>query len=264
MSDDAPKDVVEHDVDIGGLTNGTSSIAQAQRTWATQSPDDILRDIQGLAVQMNAYAQQPQPNVLVIPQSSAERIRDLGYGHLIIDDPYAPAMGAEPDLIRFWGQPVLARRLGETDAELRERVTSNWPTPSREGARDAAKCRAHDWAWVPSVHGTPTVRLAGQVLRRQGLGRLAARYGTYGKARPNRRDARRWIREFAPVASVAEDALLEGRRADALRVLVSMVSIDDAVELVEPRPRWPRVRHNALLDTGRVSYNTPPMMNIPR
>lgn len=141
---------------------------------------------------------------------------------LIIDDPWQPA-AAEPDLMREW-----------------------WATDpfSIDGVRTSGKSRGNEWAHLPSVHRAPRVIIAGHELKRGALGQLATRYGGFGKKRPNRNDARRWMREFAPIAAIANDALLEDRRADAIRILTSMVTITDAIALVEPRVEMRTIIHD--------------------
>lgn len=56
--------------------------------------------------------------------------------------------------------------------------------------------------------------------------------------RVNRHDIARWCREFAPIAAVANDAMIEEDRARAIRVLCGeygIVSLWDAVKLTEPQ-----------------------------
>jgi len=51
----------------------------------------------------------------------------------------------------------------------------------------------------------------------------------------NRHWARRWAWSFRAAASVAHDAMLEGRRADAIAVLCEIVSLECAVRLTSSR-----------------------------
>lgn len=111
----------------------------------------------------------------------------------------------------------------------------------------------------PSIHRTPTIRLAGRVLKRRTLGGLALKYArsavkqrSGGAFLTNRHDARRWIRAFAPVAAVAEDALLEGRRGAAIGCLIEMVCLNDALDLCEPtRHEYQAARYATMQDVER-------------
>lgn len=92
----------------------------------------------------------------------------------------------------------------------------------------------------PSVHRLPAIRIAGRELSRFVLGDLAVRHVVPpAGCRTNRHWYRRWMRGFAAVASVAEDAMMEGNRPRAIEVLCSAIGVYDAVAVTsEPRTRW--------------------------
>lgn len=47
----------------------------------------------------------------------------------------------------------------------------------------------------------------------------------------NRHNRRRWMRAFAPIAQVAGDAMIEGRRVDAVTCLLEMLPLEHALDL---------------------------------
>lgn len=50
----------------------------------------------------------------------------------------------------------------------------------------------------------------------------------------NRRDFARWLRAFRPVARVAHDLVISGRRPEAIGVLTEVVLVDDATNMTAP------------------------------
>ncbi len=70
-----------------------------------------------------------------------------------------------------------------------------------------------------------------RLLQRASLYTLVYRYGRQGKD-SNRHHAKRWRRAFQTILTIAGDAAEEQRHAEAIRILLEMVTLADACSIV--------------------------------
>ena len=113
--------------------------------------------------------------------------------------------------------------------------------------------------------GVGALRLGGyRITREQAeLGHAAA--GTPG-TKINSRCFRRWIREaLAPAVLVANDALLDARRGDAVEVLLEVVPFEYAMAWIDPPPEDPRTAEDKLrrVYAAAPSYGSPVLFDYP-
>ncbi len=110
---------------------------------------------------------------------------------------------------------MIVRRLGPT---LDEIVRAGWSTSN------------------PAMRFEPGVR---SQVRSWALGSTIAHVGA------NRHDVARWLKAFMPILSVANDAMLDGDRAKAIRVLCEMVELDDAIDITTSQVTFKTDRFDA-------------------
>lgn len=194
----------------------TQARARAAAPWLSAAPGQILRDTQAMRAAMLAGADIQRPNTLLLPSAAFDAAENA-----------------------FLARQLEFIRPGLMEIQYPSLQSRAWSfgTPD-PGTRESPRRRTHEksagcvWSYFPSIHRTRPMRLHGMELTRFQLGRLADRHATQAPGRAsNRHDIRRWLHRFAPVVSVADDALQEGRRGRAIAILCSMVTMEEAIGL---------------------------------